>query len=54
MRTMEKRDGLGEGVQRLISWLFSKLNPKVDEQKARKREKRWVELNSVSIFSGHR
>lgn len=54
MRKTEKRNTLGKSVQRSIGWILSKLNPKVDEQKTRKREKRWVELNSVGIFGGHR
>lgn len=54
MKKIGKKSGSGMDTSRLFEWIRSKLNATTDDQKTRKREKRWVELNSVGIFGGHR
>lgn len=54
MKKIGRKSGSGINTSRLLEWIKSKIISTTDDQKTRKREKRWVELNSVGIFGGHR
>ena len=50
---MSKTRSFGNWLLRVMQWLKLIFCPIMDEEKKKKIEKRWLEINSVSIFGGN-